>query len=588
MTTSGTRDLLDGDGGVRSAVRNVVRGYRRHLAVMSALAFVGGLCEAVFLVLATRAAFAVTEGADRIGVLLGRFLSVTHALALGAGLLAIRVGLAVAAAGMSARVSSDVVARTRLQLADAFLNASWPMQQKQRGGSLQELLSSFASKSSNMMTAVNQSLVAAANLVALLGLAIAVDPLGALVLVVAVGVFAGVLRPLRSAIRRRAGRNAEAGLAVASAVSDVSKLGMEVNAFHVQGSVLAFLRGSIDESRARTRDVLFARSLVTPVYIGLAYLALLGALALVVVVDATNLTSLGASMLVMLRSLSYGQALQQGYSGMSEAAPVIDELDFRLEELRRGRRRQGSRSVGRVQTIRAEHVVFSYEPGAPVLRDISFETRPRELIGIVGPSGGGKSTLVQLMLGLREPEQGALLVDGVDLREIDRSSWARRVAFVPQEPRVLDGTIEDNVRFFRSDVTIEEIREATKLAHLHEEVEHHADGYQRMIGGEGHLSGGQQQRLCVARALVESPDVLILDEPTSALDVRSEHLLRQTLVDLQAQMTVIVIAHRLSTVELCDRIMVIQDGRLMGFDEPDRLEAASGFYRDALRMSGLR
>lgn len=555
---------------------------------MAAVAFLGGLSEAVFLVLATRAAFAITEGHERIGVLSARYLSVPQALVTGAVLVALRVTLAVWASALSAAISSDVVARTRIRLAEAFLHAAWPVQQRQRGGSLHELLSSFAAQTSTMMTSINQVLVAAANLVALLGLAIAVDPLGAVVLVVAVGVFGAVLRPLRAGIRRRAKRSGEANLELASAVNDVSTLGMEVNAFHVQEPVLGYLRRSIELARHRDRELLLARGLATPVYVGLAYLALIGALSLVVLVDTADLTSLGASMLVMLRSLSYGQALQQGYVGIASSAPIIDELDAQLDRLRGGRRRRGDHRLARIGTLRADHLSFSYENGAQVLRDVSFETRSGELVGVVGPSGAGKSTLVQLVLGLREPDGGALLVDGVDLRGIDPEAWARRVAFVPQEPRIVSGTIEENVRFFRHEVSSDQIQAATKLAHLHDEIVAHPAGYGRLVGGAGQLSGGQQQRLCVARALVGTPDVLVLDEPTSALDVRSEHLLRQTLLNLRGQMGIMVIAHRLSTVEICDRIMVIQDGRLVAFDAPSRLSESSEFYRDVLRLTGPR
>ena len=130
---------------------------------------------------------------------------------------------------------------------------------------------------------------------------------------------------------------------------------------------------------------------------------------------------------------------------------------------------------------------------------------------------------------------------------------------------------------------------AARLAHLHDDIAGFPEGYERQVGEHGgHLSGGQQQRLCIARALVEAPDVLILDEPTSALDVRSEHLIRSTLLGLRAQMTIIVIAHRLSTLDICDRIMVIQAGQLRGFDAPKRLEETSEFYREALRLSRLR
>ena len=208
---------------------------------------------------------------------------------------------------------------------------------------------------------------------------------------------------------------------------------------------------------------------------------------------------------------------------------------------------------------------------------------------MVGPSGSGKSTLVQLLLALRPPTSGRVLAGGRDVRELSRSEWVRKVTFVPQQAHLIAGTVSDNIRFMRDDVSQEQIEAAAHFANLHSDVMGFAEGYERQVGeGGSHLSGGQQQRLIIARALVEDPDLLILDEPTSALDVRSEQLIRQTLNELRERMTIIIIAHRLSTLDVCDRIMVIQDGELRGFDTPQRLEMSSDFYREALLLSGLR
>jgi ABC-type multidrug transport system fused ATPase/permease subunit len=239
--------------------------------------------------------------------------------------------------------------------------------------------------------------------------------------------------------------------------------------------------------------------------------------------------------------------------------------------------------------LSVDHVTFSYVPGRPVLRDIDLEIGRNEVVGIVGPSGGGKSTLVQLLLGLREPQEGEIRAGGRPIRELSKQEWARRVTFVPQRATLVTGSVADNIRFFRDDVSQEDVERAARLAHLADEVERFPERYDRQVGDHGgQLSGGQQQRLCIARALVERPDVLILDEPTSALDVRSEHLIRQTLEELKEQMTVVIIAHRLSTLDICQRIMVIQDGELRGFDTPARLAETNEFYHEALVLSGLR
>jgi ABC-type multidrug transport system fused ATPase/permease subunit len=163
------------------------------------------------------------------------------------------------------------------------------------------------------------------------------------------------------------------------------------------------------------------------------------------------------------------------------------------------------------------------------------------------------------------------------------------VSFVPQDARFFAGSVADNIRFFRADLDDHAVHRAAKLANLYDEIMAMPDGFETPIGERGgRLSGGQRQRLSIARALAEEPDILVLDEPTSSLDVRSEALIRESLSGLAERTSVLIIAHRLSTLEMCDRIMVVYDGEIQGFDTPGRLERDNPFYREALRLSGLR
>ncbi len=576
-------------GGVRPAVRFATQGYRRALVALAATAYVGGALEALFLVTVTRAAFAITKNQDRIGIVAGWYASVAKTLWIALAMMVVRVALAVLASWLSARLSASVVARVRRRLARSFIGASWALQQRQRAGSLQEFMTSYSGQASALMQGMGQIVVSGANLFALLGIAIAVDPFGALVLVLSVGVLGSVLRPLRRIVRGHSRREATAAMALATTTSEISALGLELHVFHVQDEATRRMEERIDGARLLYRRLQFATGMATPAYVGLAYLALLGALAFVAASGSASLASMGAAMLVMLRSLSYGQALQGAYVTLSSSAPVIDVLTEQLTALEAEQRHTSGVPVGSVGTIAAHDVCFSYHADHDVLHDVSFTIDPREIVGIVGPSGGGKSTLVQLLLGLREPRTGRITADDRDILTLDPTEWARKVTFVPQDAHLIEGTIADNIRFLRSDVSDADVERAARLAHLHDDIAAMRDGYERRIGGDGAaLSGGQQQRLCIARALVEQPDVLILDEPTSALDVRSEHLVRTTLLGLKERTTVVIIAHRLSTLDICDRIMVIQQGRLMGFDTPENLERSSEFYREALTLSGLR
>ena len=304
--------------------------------------------------------------------------------------------------------------------------------------------------------------------------------------------------------------------------------------------------------------------------------------------DAANTASLGAILLIMLRSMSYGQALQTSSVAIGASLPFLDALKSELDRYESARLVDHGVAVESIRRLVLEDVSFEYTPGVPVLTSISLATHEHEVIGVVGPSGSGKSTLVQLLLALRNPTTGRVLADGRDIRAFSKSEWARKVTFVPQQAHLVAGTVADNIRFLRNGITADQIEQASRLANLHDDVVGFAEGYDRQVGEQGsHLSGGQQQRLIIARALVEDPDVLILDEPTSSLDVRSEHLIRKTLDELRDRMTIVVIAHRLSTLSICDRIMVIQDGELRGFDTPENLEHSSDFYREALILSGM-
>jgi ABC-type multidrug transport system fused ATPase/permease subunit len=181
-----------------------------------------------------------------------------------------------------------------------------------------------------------------------------------------------------------------------------------------------------------------------------------------------------------------------------------------------------------------------------------------------------------------------VLVNGLPLTEVALDDWYRLVTFVSQDTRLFSGSVGDNIKFFRN-ASDDDVERAAKLAHIHDDIVSWPLGYDTPVGERGsQLSGGQRQRLCIARALVEDPDIVVMDEPTSALDVKSESLMRDTLLALGGERTVFVVAHRLSTLSICDRIMVVLGGEMQGFDSPDRLEADNPFYREALVLSGMR
>jgi ATP-binding cassette, subfamily B, bacterial MsbA len=230
--------------------------------------------------------------------------------------------------------------------------------------------------------------------------------------------------------------------------------------------------------------------------------------------------------------------------------------------------------------IRAEHVSFTYDPRQPVLTDLSFEALPGELVAIVGPTGAGKTTVMNLLHRFYDPTEGRITIDGHDLREVTTDSWYRQVGLVPQETILFGGTIFDNISYGDEKASHDIVVAASRAAHAHDFIMSFPDQYRTIVGEKGiNLSGGQRQRIAIARAIVKNPRILLLDEATSALDSESERLVQEALEQLMKGRTTFVIAHRLTTIQRADRILVLNKGRLVETGTHAELMERKGLYQ---------
>jgi ATP-binding cassette subfamily B protein len=237
--------------------------------------------------------------------------------------------------------------------------------------------------------------------------------------------------------------------------------------------------------------------------------------------------------------------------------------------------------------IRFDDIDFKYPDGKPVLRRFALEVSPGERVGLVGRSGSGKTTLVSLLQRQYDPGRGRVLIDGVDIAAMSRDALASTMSIVSQDVQLFHRPVLENIRYGKPEATDEEVRAAAKAARAAEFIEALPDGYETLVGERGmKLSGGQRQRIAIARAFLRDAPILILDEATSALDSESEAGVHEALDELAAGRTVIAVAHRLSTLRNFDRIVVMQDGRIIDQGTPGALARRPGPYRDLLRHQG--
>ncbi len=392
---------------------------------------------------------------------------------------------------------------------------------------------------------------------------------------------------------RKRSRAAQDTLAEASAFANETIAATRtVQAFGGETAAASRYGNAVEAAYTAARAAIRSRSLLT----GIAITLIFGSVVAVLWVGARNVLegtlsagTLGQFLLYSVIAAGSLGALSEVWGELSQAAGAADRLTELLDEVSPIVTPASpvvlpEPSLGRVEFADV-HFAYPSRPDTSALHGLSFAVKPGETVAIVGPSGAGKTTIFSLLLRFYDPQQGAVTIDGVDARATDTGGLRTRIAIVPQDVTIFAASIHDNIAFGRPSATREEVRAAATAAQADEFIARLAEGYDTKVGERGiMLSGGQRQRIAIARAILKNAPILLLDEATSALDAESETLVQRALDGLMDGRTTLIIAHRLATVLKADRILVLDQGRVVEEGTHQSLVRQGGIYAKLARL----
>ncbi|PYP01175.1 MAG: antibiotic ABC transporter ATP-binding protein [Gemmatimonadetes bacterium] len=500
--------------------------------------------------------------------------------------LALKNALTYLAAVSSVVIQENVVRDLRVQLFGHLQTLPLGFFQRTRGG---QLLSRVINDTDQVKTVVTAALASLMQnvcvLVVYVAILVGLSWRLTLVAIVCAPLLLLIVRPVVGRVRRRSREQADQRGELTSLVSELVGSIKLVRAYVADGFEAARFRKLADGYRKgvlRAQRFALLTSPVSEVFAGLVIVLIFAVGTRLALGEAGVLRpeTLIAFIAVALRLMSPVKSVANYPTAMAGALAAADRVFEVLDLASEEGDRPGEVPARFEQRIEYRGVSFAYNGQAPVLAGVDLQVLRGQVVAVVGPSGAGKTTLVDLLPRFYEPTHGEILMDGVPIARFTRTSLRRLMGIVSQETILLNDTVLANISYGRSDFTLEQVQAAARAANAHDFVSQLPEGYHTLLGERGtRLSGGERQRIAIARALLRDPPILILDEATSALDMESERLVQEAIDRLMAHRTTFVIAHRLATVQHADLIVVLAEGRVVERGSHATLYAAGGLYR---------
>ena len=574
--------------------------YKRHISILTGLGFVRGLTDVIGITaLIPVFSFIIGEdgqSTDFVNQMIREFFTyldiefrLKYLVFFVLSLFVLKFFVVVISHAIAAHITSSYEEKTRVSLYRHILHASWPYMLNQKIGFFEDTLMNDVRFSRALLQKLSGIIMICTSLIMYLFAAIniSVEITG---LTVGLGVaFLLVLAPFVNMSRRVGYETSKANKEVAHLVNEFT-IGAKTFKTY-DASEACFKRGKehfYNLRKLRVKTQLLKKvsgALAQPV----SAFFLVAIFAYAYRQPDFNIAEFTVVVFLIQRMFEYINQLQNALHVVNGTAPYVRHILKVLDESSvDGERKGGEKDVSFNTSLSFEDVSFTYNAdreSSEVLNSLNLDVKKGEYLGIVGPSGGGKTTIVDIFLRLLEPTSGTIKLDRAEISSFDLKSWRNFVGYVSQDNFLHNGTIAENIRFFSDDIDDSDLVRAAKEANILDFINSCPDGFDTQVGDRGlRVSAGQRQRIALARALARRPSILLLDEATSALDGESEKSIQEVLERLRGDITIIVIAHRLQTVLTCDRIAVLKDGQISEIGSPDDLLANNESYFSRLNM----
>lgn len=565
--------------------------YRRKLLMLVGLGFISGLLEAVGVNALIPLFSFVTGGSGQADDFISETIAslfaflhipynLTFLLLFIVGLFFVRAGALLWANYIRIKIAADYEKIVRTDVLKKTFKARWSLLLKQKLGYLETLLMTNVRYSERLLSTLSNSVILFAGWLMYLLVAINISVpitlftvgLGIVLLVVFV--------PFLNRTRQYSKEVEKINRDTAHHINQ-NVVGMKtVKSLSVDDRVSSLGGGFFNSLKKLRIKIEFLKFLPTSLMQPIGIVFIVSVFAFSYKATDFNLAAFAAIIYLVQRMSLYTQQMQSQLHYVNEALPYLKELvQFEEEAVKNVEDRGGNESFNFEKELSFNNVSFMYPNKKEVFNHLNFKIQCGDMVGVIGPSGSGKTTIVDLLLRLFDPKEGKIKIDGIDIKEIDVESWRKNIGYVSQDIFLLNASIADNIRFYNETITDEDITNAIGMANAQAFVEQLPEGIDTLIGERGvELSAGQRQRIVIARALAQKPKILILDEATSALDSESEEQIKKAIDQIKGSLTIVVIAHRLSTVMSSDELIVLGNDNLVESGKPEELLKDSNSY----------